>query len=102
MNNYKATTPWFSGRISPAYVGVYERRYTRVSGKVTNYAYWDGSFWYEARTTPGMAVLAKTWSIFQKDRFEWRGLSKRPVHRPFSGLRALWIASKAQRATCLR
>ena len=66
-------TNWFSGKIKPAYVGVYERC---SSYGFSHYSYWNGSVWKQMAFTPEKAEQL-SWdddSFFQT--LEWRGVAK--------------------------
>lgn len=66
-------TDWYSGKLKPAYIGVYERR---SSYGFSHYSYWNGKEWKQMAFTPSKAEELQ-WddcSFFQT--LEWRGVVK--------------------------
>lgn len=75
QNSKLKLTPWFSGDVKPAHVGVYERSDARG---VTWYSGWNGAWW---GAFDGSIERAGLWmngprSLHQDWR--WRGLAEQP------------------------
>jgi hypothetical protein len=73
-------TPWFPGTVTPAYEGVYERRYDSDD---TDFSRFEGLNWYRGSDTVDQAAVRYAASNYQVDRdnaldFEWRGLARDP------------------------
>jgi hypothetical protein len=66
-------SPWISGRIKPALVGVYERAVADTfSGR---YSYFDGKRWGVSHYTPALAERNKSISSTWQN-LKWRGLAE--------------------------
>ena len=66
-------TDWYSGKIKPTRIGVYERR---SSYGFSHYSYWTGKAWKQMAFTPDKAQEL-SWdddSYFQT--LEWRGICR--------------------------
>ena len=71
-------TPWFDGSTTPAYPGVYERKY-RMTPDKTLYCFWDGVVWYQNGDTPEQALSWKKQGEKSLSPYlSWRGLAEQP------------------------
>lgn len=66
-------TPYFDGKVKPAYVGPYKRKLDRG---VVVFSQWDGRRWLYSASTPDRAAKETMVSAYQ--RLPWCGLSKDP------------------------
>ena len=68
-------TPWFSHKVKPARLGVYEAR-AHSDDDGMYYARWDGGQWMAICTTPANAQVNSTPALWQDK--PWRGLAQKP------------------------
>lgn len=82
----KKLTPWFSGTVKPARVGVYERDYGQQANPDlgSQYQFWDGVNWLYGASTPEstMRVVAARGptasQLPSRVERDWRGLAEEP------------------------
>lgn len=76
MMSKRDLTPWFSGKVEPARVGVYERQLEEFN----RFSYWDGNSWGCADWTPKAArSSAKAFGASAWQNAKWRGLASDPA-----------------------
>jgi hypothetical protein len=72
----KKYTDWFSPKIKPVHIGVYEVSLGRFYSPP--YAYWNGKRWGLAALSVATATNCKLTAVARQDK-SWRGLTKKAV-----------------------
>ena len=67
-------TPWFSPKVKPVHVGLYERK---VKDFGSPWSFWNGEYWGGWGGTPMIAVENKRHKSSRQD-WQWRGLATKP------------------------
>lgn len=64
-------TQWFSHRVKPKHVGIYERECPHIGLDIV-YAYWDGKKWGMFAHSIPVALKLRTVTAYEDD-IRWRG-----------------------------
>lgn len=90
-------TPWFSGRVKPVRIGVYQR----LAYGVKDYSFWNGEFWCfgcNELQLAGCPSARRLRSGIQEDH-NWRGLVSPSDEVLERAMKDSWASSKGRAHT---